>query len=559
MPADALALARAAQTIKPAGQRLRQRKGGQEEQEKADKAPAESLSHETTRVFDFRARCPRRLNHDRSTGGHSSACAASLGSSGSEPVAGHLVEALQAARISRLRLRRHRDAGAWRARAPPRRRQARHSGKPPAQGAARRPYRHRPYALGDAWRADRGQRPSARHRQGRHRPQRHHREFPRAARRSCQGRLHAQDETDTEVVALWSRASSIAGLDAGEGGRAPRSSSCAAPLRSPSCSSGEDDLLIGARKGAPLAVGYGETEMYLGSDAMALAPFTYALSYLRDGDWAVITRKGVTIRDGKARPSSAPIVSRQASAHDGRQGQPPAFHGQGNPRAARSGRPHARALRRHGARTRRAAGQAAVRLAQDSSGCRSRPAARPTMPGWWRNTGSSASPGCRSMSMSPPSSATASAPLEKGDLAHLHLAVGRDRRHAGGAALRARSTSSTSSSVVNVPTSTIARESDVVLPTLAGPEIGVASTKAFTCQLAALACLAIAAGRARGELSRAGEQKLVRALDRSAAADVGSARARAADREARAATSPRRATCSISAAAPAFRSRWKAR
>src|SRR4029077_10065966 len=67
-------------------------------------------------------------------------------------------------------------------------------------------------------------------------------------------------------------------------------------------------------------------------------------------------------------------------------------------------------------------------------------------------------------------------------------------------------------SVVNVPTSTIARESDVVMPTLAGPEIGVASTKAFTCQLSALACLAIAAGRARGHMSEADEQNVVRAL-----------------------------------------------
>src|SRR5258707_9920714 len=66
--------------------------------------------------------------------------------------------------------------------------------------------------------------------------------------------------------------------------------------------------------------------------------------------------------------------------------------------------------------------------------------------------------------------------------------------------------------VVNVPSSTIARNSDAVLPTLAGPEIGVASTKAFTCQLAVLACLAIVAGRARGVLSPAQEQKLVRAL-----------------------------------------------
>jgi glucosamine--fructose-6-phosphate aminotransferase (isomerizing) len=67
-------------------------------------------------------------------------------------------------------------------------------------------------------------------------------------------------------------------------------------------------------------------------------------------------------------------------------------------------------------------------------------------------------------------------------------------------------------SIVNVRTSTIARESDVVLPTLAGPEIGVASTKAFTCQLSALACLAIGLGRARGTISRDQEEELVRAL-----------------------------------------------
>src|SRR6185437_3936011 len=60
---------------------------------------------------------------------------------------------------------------------------------------------------------------------------------------------------------------------------------------------GEDDLMIGARKGSPLAVGFGEGEMYLGSDAIALAPFTNTISYLEDGDWAVMTHKGVEIRD----------------------------------------------------------------------------------------------------------------------------------------------------------------------------------------------------------------------------------------------------------------------
>ena len=88
-------------------------------------------------------------------------------------------------------------------------------------------------------------------------------------------------------------------------------------------------------------------------------------------------------------------------------------------------------------------------------------------------------------------------------------------------------------SVVNVPTSTIARESDIVMPTLAGPEIGVASTKAFTCQLAALAALAVAAGRARGVLSAERREATGARADRSAAASDRSAGARAADRAAR--------------------------
>src|SRR6185295_3648107 len=62
---------------------------------------------------------------------------------------------------------------------------------------------------------------------------------------------------------------------------------------------GEEDLLIGARKGSPLAVGYGDGEMFLGSDAIALAPFTDTISYLEDGDWAVVTRKGVEVHDAK--------------------------------------------------------------------------------------------------------------------------------------------------------------------------------------------------------------------------------------------------------------------
>ena len=110
-----------------------------------------------------------------------------------------------------------------------------------------------------------------------------------------------------------------------------------------------------------------------------------------------------------------------------------------------------------------------------------------------------------------------------------------------------------------MPTSTIARESETVLPTLAGPEIGVASTKAFTCQLMVLAALAVAAGKARGELSDEDEAKLVHGLVEiprlmAAALTIGTA-----DREAGARHRQIARTCSISAAAPAIRWRWKAR
>jgi glucosamine--fructose-6-phosphate aminotransferase (isomerizing) len=103
------------------------------------------------------------------------------------------------------------------------------------------------------------------------------------------------------------------------------------------------------------------------------------------------------------------------------------------------------------------------------------------------------------------------APLEKGDLA-IFISQSGETADTLATLRYAKEHKQHVLSVVNVPTSTIARESDVVVPTLAGPEIGVASTKAFTCQLSVLACLAIAAGRARGELSAADEQKLVRAL-----------------------------------------------
>ena len=129
------------------------------------------------------------------------------------------------------------------------------------------------------------------------------------------------------------------------------------------------------------------------------------------------------------------------------------------------------------------------------------------------------------------------------------------------AALRyAKAHKQTILSVVNVPESAIARESHVVLPTLAGPEIGVASTKAFTTQLTVLLAAAIAAGRARGTLSRGRRGAAGPCADRAAGAhqrgaEHGGATTAASPRT----SSPRRATCSISAAARPSRSRWRAR
>jgi glucosamine--fructose-6-phosphate aminotransferase (isomerizing) len=77
---------------------------------------------------------------------------------------------------------------------------------------------------------------------------------------------------------------------------------------------GENDLLIGARKGSPLAIGYGDGEMYLGSDAIALAPFTDAISYLEDGDSAVLTRKSAEVHDAKGGKVERAVLRSSASA-----------------------------------------------------------------------------------------------------------------------------------------------------------------------------------------------------------------------------------------------------
>ena len=273
---------------------------------------------------------------------------------------------------------------------------------------------------------------------------------------------------------------------------------------------GEDDLLIGARKGSPLAIGYGEGAMFVGSDAIALAPFTDTVSYLEDGDWVVITRNSAQVHDAQGAVVQRALLKSQASV----------MHiDKGN---------HRHFMAKEIFEQPEVVGHT---LANYIDMAAERVALPMPLPFDFRELNRISIAACGTAYYAsmvakywferfahlPVEVDIASeyryrsAPLGPGGLA---IVVSQSGETADTlASLRyAREHAQHVLAVVNVPTSTIARESDVVMPTLAGPEIGVASTKAFTCQLAALATLAIAAGRARGVLSESDEKKLVHAL-----------------------------------------------
>jgi glucosamine--fructose-6-phosphate aminotransferase (isomerizing) len=274
--------------------------------------------------------------------------------------------------------------------------------------------------------------------------------------------------------------------------------------------SGRDDLMIGARKGSPLAIGYGEGEMYLGSDAIALAPFTDTISYLEDGDWVVMSHTGAVIRDANGELIQRETLKSGASSFvvdkaNYRHFMAKEIHEQ--PEVV--GHTLARYV---DMATERAA--LPIKLPFDF-----RDVQRLTITacGTANYAGQVAKYWFERFARLPVEIDVASefryreAPLRKGDLA-IFISQSGETADTLAALRYAKSQGLHTISVVNVPTSTIARESETVLPTLAGPEIGVASTKAFTCQLMVLAALAIAAGRERGELSEANETKLVHGL-----------------------------------------------
>ena len=170
---------------------------------------------------------------------------------------------------------------------------------------------------------------------------------------------------------------------------------------------GEDDLLIGARRGSPLALGYGRGEMYLGSDAIALAPFTDSISYLEDGDWTVLNHQGAQIYDAAGQPVERAVQKSGASAFLVDKGNHRHFMAKEiHEQPEVVGHTLSHYLDMASERVKLPA-ELPFDVDADRAGCRSRPAARPIMRGWSRNTGSSASRGCQSRSTWHRSSATA--------------------------------------------------------------------------------------------------------------------------------------------------------
>jgi glucosamine--fructose-6-phosphate aminotransferase (isomerizing) len=272
---------------------------------------------------------------------------------------------------------------------------------------------------------------------------------------------------------------------------------------------GEDNLMMAARLGSPLVVGHGDGQMFLGSDAIALAPFTDTVTYLEEGDFAVLRIDGVTIFDSDGNAVERSAIKSQANALLVDKGKHRHFmakeiHEQ--PEVISHTLAHYLEM-----------AEGRVRLPEIGIDLAAIPRVTISACGTAYYAGLVAKYWIERFARVPVEIDIASelryreAPLPPGGLAIFVSQSGETADTL--ATLRyCKANGQHIASVVNVRTSTIARESDVVLPTLAGPEIGVASTKAFTCQLTALACFALAIGRARGTIDEDTERVLVKEL-----------------------------------------------
>jgi glutamine---fructose-6-phosphate transaminase (isomerizing) len=273
---------------------------------------------------------------------------------------------------------------------------------------------------------------------------------------------------------------------------------------------GEEDLLIGARKGSPLAIGHGEGEMFFGSDAIALSPFTDRITYLEEGDWAVLTRNSVQVFDQGNRKVDRPEAKSSVTS---------SLMDKGNYKHFMAKEIHEQpevlghTLSRYfdyGTQHAKVAGSEKLKFADLSrlivSACGTAYLAGLVSKYWFEK-----------YARLPVEIDIASefryreAPVSERDAA-LFISQSGETADTLASLRYCKERGAAIGAVVNVPESTIARESDMVFPTIAGPEIGVASTKAFTCQLAVLAALALQAGRERGVLSAERERELVAEL-----------------------------------------------
>ena len=272
---------------------------------------------------------------------------------------------------------------------------------------------------------------------------------------------------------------------------------------------GHEGLMIGARRGSPLAVGYGDGEMFLGSDAMALAPMTNRISYLEEGDYVVLNRDGGVFFDADDN-----VVKREIkqSAISG------AMIGKGN---------HRHFMLKEIFEQPAVIGDTLHSYLNPATG----EIHMPPMPFDMATVTKVTIIACgtsfyaamvakywfESVARLAVEVDVASefryreAPLPEGGLA-IFISQSGETADTLAALQYAKANGQHIAAIVNVPESSIAREADLVLPTLAGPEIGVASTKAFTCQLATLACLVIATARARGAIDEAEEDRLSAAI-----------------------------------------------
>jgi len=268
-----------------------------------------------------------------------------------------------------------------------------------------------------------------------------------------------------------------------------------------------DGLILGARKGSPLVVGYGDGEMFLGSDALAVGPFTTKVSYLAEGDFVAITHDGVQIFDAQGAPASRPPQTVSASAalvekgnfrhfmekeiHDQPEGCQHTIAAYVDPLTLTAHVPGVdfaglERIQIVACGTSQIAGLIGKYLIE-------RMADLPVdveIASEFRYREPALRPGTLAVAMS-----------QSGETADTLAAL----RYCQGKGLQ-------SAAIVNAVESTMAREVEIVWPIRCGPEIGVASTKAFTAQVCVLTAIAIAAARARGKIDEAEEKRLVQLL-----------------------------------------------